>query len=203
MQQVTLSGNARRYTVNNRLYRWHIRQFLKELGRLVETTHPRNVLDVGCGEGFVTAFLKERLPAAELVGVDLSDGALAYARQHFGTQATFQKADIYQLPFPDRTFDTVVCSEVLEHLEDPDRAMQELKRVARRYVVITVPLEPYFKWLNVLGQWLGVSEDPGHVQFWSRRGFEDFVRRHFAEVETTCKHIYQLARGRLSFDRSR
>ncbi len=195
-----VSGNARRYTVDNRLYRWHIRQFLNELGRLVEATRPRTILDVGCGEGFVAAFLKRCLPEAEITGVDLSDAALAYARQHFGELATFQQADIYRLPFPDRSFDTVVCSEVLEHLDDPDRAVGELKRVARRYVVITVPLEPYFKWLNLLGQWLGVSDDPGHVQFWNRDGFETFIRRHFPEAEISCKHIYQLARGRVAFE---
>ncbi len=192
-----VSGNARRYTVNNRLYRWHIRQFLNELGRLVVATQPRCILDVGCGEGFVVAFLKERLPEADITGVDLSEAALSYARKHFGALATFRQADIYALPFPDGAFDTVVCSEVLEHLNEPDRAMHELKRVARQYVVLTVPLEPYFRWLNVLGQWLGVSDDPGHVQFWNRKGFEDFVHRHFKEVEIVRKHIYQLARGRV------
>lgn len=193
------SSNARRYTVNNRLYRWHIQQFLDALAQLVEATQPQTVLDVGCGEGFVAAFLKKRMPETHITGVDLSETALAYARQHFGQCATFQQADIYQLPFPDQVFDTVVCSEVLEHLDDPDRAMRELKRVARRYVVITVPLEPYFRWLNRLGQWLGVSEDPGHVQFWTRSGFEQFVRRHLPKAKISRKHIYQLAQGQVAF----
>lgn len=187
------SGNVRRYTVNNRLYRWHIEQFLKELGRLVAATQSHTLLDVGCGEGFVVAFLKTQLPETDIVGIDLSETVLACAREHFGHLAAFRQANIYQLPF----LDTVVCTEVLEHLHDPDRAVCELKRVARRDVVITVPLEPYFKWLNRLGQWLSVSGDPGHVQFWDRDGFEAFIHHHFPEAVITRKHIYQLARGRI------
>ncbi|GBD02044.1 putative methyltransferase YcgJ [bacterium HR18] len=195
MPQGALSGNLRRYTVNNRLYRWHIAQFLEQLATLVAQTQPKTLLDVGCGEGFVAAFLKQRLPEVEITGIDASVSALAYAQAHFGQYATFRRGDIYGLPFPDRAFDTVVCSEVLEHLEDPESAIAELKRVARRYVVLTVPLEPYFRWLNRLGQWLRVSEDPGHVQFWTHAAFKRLVQQHFNEAKLYRKHIYQLACG--------
>jgi ubiquinone/menaquinone biosynthesis C-methylase UbiE len=195
MLQDALSGNLRRYTVNNRLYRWHILQFLEQLATLVVQTQPKTLLDVGCGEGFVAAFLKQRLPEVEIMGVDISESALTYARTHFGRYATFYQGNIYRLPFPDRAFDTVVCSEVLEHLEDPGRAIAELKRVACYYVVLTVPLEPYFRWLNRIGQWLHVSSDPGHVQFWTHAQFKRLIRQHFNEVRICRKHIYQLACG--------
>ncbi len=92
----------------------------------------RNVLDVGCGNGFVT----ERLRAENLVvGLDTSDEALAW----FDGTCVVGKSE--SLPFADEAFDGVICTEVLEHLaEKPFRStLAELARVAKYYLVISVP----------------------------------------------------------------
>lgn len=62
------------------------------------------------------------------------------------------KGDIMALPFEDKKYDAVVCSQVLEHLENPIAAIAELKRVAKKQIIITVPNEPYFT-LFRLGCW--------------------------------------------------
>lgn len=187
------STNHHKYTVDNRLYQWHLRQFLECLHEMLADTHPRTVLDAGCGEGFVTDFVKRQNTDLRITGVDLSEKAIRYARERFGEQAHFCTGDLYDLPFPDDSFDTVLCSEVLEHLEAPGQAAAELRRVARNYVVITVPLEPYFKWLNDLGQWMGLSPDPGHVNFWTKDSFQTFIERHYSEAEFNWKHVFQIA----------
>ncbi len=151
------------------------------------------MLDAGCGEGFVTRYLAQQNPALRLTGVDLSREAIAYAQEHFGELARFRTGSLYKLPFSDNSFDTVLCSEVLEHLDDTRRAVNELKRVARRYVLITVPREPYFKWLNDMGRRLGVSPDPGHVNFWTKKTFQDFIKSHFNAPVFATKHVYQMA----------
>ncbi|NBC17868.1 MAG: methyltransferase domain-containing protein [Bacteroidetes bacterium] len=187
------SANHHKYTVDNALYQWHLQAFLDELCAMLDRAAPQTVLDAGCGEGFVTDRLARHDADLTLTGIDLSEGAIAYARKHFGHQAQFVVGSIFELPFEDDQFDAVVCSEVLEHLDTPGRAVEELRRVARGHVLITVPREPYFQWLNDVGQWLGLSPDPGHVNFWSKADFQAFVEGHFDHVRFAWKHIYQLA----------
>src|SRR5690606_13332847 len=185
------SPNLRKYTSGSKIYDWHLRSVMRRVCDLVEQTNPQSLLDAGCGEGFALDVLARRFPEVRFTGVDLSEEAIAFAQNRFGERARFRTGSIYKLPFSDRAFDTVLCSEVLEHVDDPSAAIRELKRVARNYVIITVPLEPYFQWLNVIGQKLGFSLDPGHVNFWTKRAFVKFMRYHFEEPEFAWKHIYQ------------
>lgn len=187
------STNHHKYQTPNRLYQWHLQAFLDCLYDMVEQTNPRTVLDAGCGEGYTVKYLAERNSEWKLTGVDLSEGAINYAEALLGDRAKFRTGSVYKLPFSDRSFDTVICSEVLEHLDEPERAVSELKRVARNAVVITVPREPYFQWLNNVGQRLGLSPDPEHVNFWKKDEFQDFVRAHFERAQFQWKHTYQLA----------
>jgi len=92
----------------------------------------RSVLDVGCGDGFVISGLDEKI---EAVGVDLSAEALKHVRR------PTKQASITELPFADGSFDLVMANDVLEHLGDADfaKATAELRRVSRRYVLVTVP----------------------------------------------------------------
>lgn len=202
MSEVTYPGtydspNFRKYTSRSRIYSWHLRLVLDEVDRLVASTNPKTVLDAGCGEGFGVDSLRRRLPDAKITGVDQNENAVAYARERFGQHGTFRTGSLYKLPFSDRSFDTVLCIEVLEHLDEPLKAIQELKRVARGSVVVGVPLEPYFQWLNRLGQRFGISLDPGHVNFWTRRTFENLMQHHFEEPEFTRKHTYQFMLARM------
>ena len=187
------SANHHKYTHQNRLYQWHLQAFLDSVYALLERTHAQTVLDAGCGEGFVTQALAQKNPELRFTGMDLSAEAVAFAQQHFGELARFRTGNLYKLPFSDNAFDVVLCSEVLEHLEDMDRAIAELKRVARHHVLITVPREPYFKWLNDIGRGLGISPDPGHVNFWTKKTFQGFINSHFASAVFAWKHVYQLA----------
>ena len=92
----------------------------------------RSVLDVGCGDGFVLSGLDEKI---EAMGVDLSAEAIKHVRR------PTKQASITELPFADGSFDLVMANDVLEHLGDADfaKATAELRRVSRRYVLVTVP----------------------------------------------------------------
>ncbi len=92
----------------------------------------RSVLDVGCGDGFITNALPGRL---RVVGLDISPQALAHLRRPAVV------GSVLELPFADRSFDLVMVNDVLEHLPDEAyaRARRELVRVADRYVLVTVP----------------------------------------------------------------
>lgn len=93
----------------------------------------KSVLDVGCGNGFVTQHIMAKL----VVGLDPSPEALAL----FDGKKVSGLADA--LPFEDRSFETIVCAEVLEHLPDPvyDKVVKELARVARQQIIIGIPFD--------------------------------------------------------------
>lgn len=83
------------------------------------------VLEVGCGAGHLLA----RLPAGRPFGLDLSEALLAQTAKRLDGRAALIQADAERLPFRDRVWDRVYCSEVLERTPDPDAALAELRRV--------------------------------------------------------------------------
>jgi SAM-dependent methyltransferase len=97
----------------------------------------RSVCDVGCGTGHLLRHVLGRRPEiATAVGVDF----VAPERDPEGRIA-YVPALIEALPFPDRAFDTVVCTHVIEHILDYRRAIAELRRIAARRLIVVVPRE--------------------------------------------------------------
>ena len=92
------------------------------------------ILDVGCGTGEITTRLAALYPEASLVGVDLIARHLTLGRENaaaYGARVTFREADAFALPFPDATFDLVVCRHMLQAVPRPEEAMAEMVRVLR------------------------------------------------------------------------
>lgn len=138
-----------------------------------------SVLEVGCGEGHVTAKLAEFFPGARVLGTDLSPEIIAIARREHPGLA-FETRSVYEPAPPGESWDLIIACEVLEHLDEPERAVQLLARQARRALVFTVPREPIWRVLNVArGKYLSrLGNSHGHVQHWSRSGFLTMLRRH-------------------------
>lgn len=115
-------------------YYWHTHEHY----RVVEQYLWMHVLDVGCGPGFLAARCFPNI--GWYTGIDISEAAIAQARKLF-PGAHFHVLDVEhnKLPFSDNEFETVVCSETLEHLADHSIILPELKRVSKVYIVITVP----------------------------------------------------------------
>ncbi len=189
------SANLFKHTHPNPLYRAFIARFNARLLALADTVRPHSVLEVGCGEGFVLRYLAQRRPDWHLAGCDVSAGAIAYARRYCPCDVSLQVGDIYRLPVASAAFDLVICSEVLEHLDDVSAALAELIRVSRGHVVITVPHEPFFRLLDQLAVWLKLGPGSGHRQFWTAAGFRRLMRRYFQRVNFSYSPPYQLALG--------
>jgi O-antigen biosynthesis protein len=98
------------------------------------------VLDAGCGVGYGTAYLARA--ARRVIGVDVSDDAISYARTRYGDdEVEFLVADVLDLPFEERSFDTVCSFEIIEHVTDAERFVAELARVLkpRGLLILSTP----------------------------------------------------------------
>jgi len=96
--------------------------------------HPagEKILDVGCGTGSMSFALAERGDHESIVGIDVSDGFVAYAKsQNRDDRTQFEVGDATSLPYDDGHFDRAVSQLVLQFLPDPFPAVEEISRVVR------------------------------------------------------------------------
>lgn len=100
------------------------------------------ILDAGCGRGAFIVTMGKEMP---IVGVDIDHKALVRLKETIKKEkiqsAELIIADLTHLPFIDKTFGTVICSEVLEHIDDTEKGYFELIRVLKRngYAIISMP----------------------------------------------------------------
>ena len=107
------------------------------IARIANDLVGASVCDVGCGSGYLVERLREAKPEIpRFAGVDF---VLNSAERHAGIE--WHAAKIEALPFADRAFDTVVCTHVIEHILDYRRAIEELRRITARRLIIVVPRE--------------------------------------------------------------
>ncbi len=174
------TSNFRKHTSSNRLQRALIDRFHEKITGIVRSLDPQTLLDAGCGEGFVAEIFLQAMPELQLTGFDPLPEAVELARRR-NPGAIFDVGSIYEIPHPDHSFDVVCCFEVMEHLHEPDKALAEMARVARRAVVMSVPHEPFFCLSNAARgkNWdiRPIGSDPDHRNFWSRETFGQFVQR--------------------------
>ena len=94
-----------------------------------------SVLDCGFGPGTITCDIAEHIPGGRVVGIDTDESQVGVAAQNAETRGLenveFRRASVYELPFPDGSFDAVFSHAVLEHLEEPATAITEFHRVLK------------------------------------------------------------------------
>lgn len=96
------------------------------------------ILDAGCGKGYLLNLLAEKFPSGSLYGLDFVDA-------NPGTKKyRFVNGEVSGLPFGDKSMDIVICAHTIEHIIDPEKAITELKRVARKKLIFVTPKQKYF-----------------------------------------------------------
>jgi ubiquinone/menaquinone biosynthesis C-methylase UbiE len=167
-----------KYRTGNPFARYLMRGFLRSLAGLYGDCRPRSVLEVGCGEGRLAQYLCGIAPKPDRF--EITDVDISRVDAGLDPEISVRQASIYELPYAPETFDLVVCCEVLEHLDEPDRGLAEVTRVARRHVLLSTPWEPVWRALNIArGRYVrALGNTPGHVQHFSRRGLERLASRH-------------------------
>jgi SAM-dependent methyltransferase len=169
-----------KYGSSNPLVKRMMAGFFGALDAALPAERPDRVLEVGVGEGEVFERVRARWADVPYAAVDLPDADLAADWRARGLAGMF--ADIGRLPFPDASFGLVLAIEVLEHVPDPDLALDELARVARHHLVLSVPREPIWRAANLArGKYVGaLGNTPGHVNHWSSGAFTRLVGSRFA-----------------------
>ncbi|MFH1593032.1 MAG: class I SAM-dependent methyltransferase [Candidatus Woesearchaeota archaeon] len=110
----------------------------ERLAKILDLVTGNSVLEVGCATGYILNYVASKKNIQESVGVDLNDGRLWVAKKKY-PNSKFYKADLLSLPFSDKSFDTVLLPEILEHISQPKKALDEAIRIAKREVIITLP----------------------------------------------------------------
>ena len=187
MNTAEVGGNVYdKYGTSNPVARRLMAGFTSQLDQLVERTGAGEGHEVGCGEGELAIRLARR--GIAMRGTDAFPQVLEEARRRAaeaGVEIDFAATPVEELDPARHAAELIVCCEVLEHLEDPERALDVLAGLARPWLIASVPREPLWRALNLARlSYVGdLGNTPGHLNHWSRRDFVRFLTRRFEVVE--------------------
>lgn len=175
-----------KYHTANPIARRLMRGFLDAFDALAARVPPSPALEIGCGEGELSIRLARR--GFRMRGFDISADIVEEARRRAaaaGVAAEFHTQPIETIDSVVEAAPFVVCCEVLEHLDDPQRGVDVLAELAQPYLLASVPREPLWRMLNMArGKYLAaLGNTPGHLNHWSRSGFLRLLSARFEIVE--------------------
>lgn len=135
-----------------------------------------------------------RLRAPRIVGVELDPRRAILARS-INPEAHIAIADVQRLPFPRACLDLVIMAEVFEHVGGPEAALKEAARVSRKYLLASVPNEPWWRIGNMirLKYLRNLGNTPEHINHWSARGFARFLSQSFSVLELKKPFLWTFA----------
>ncbi len=193
----TVTGNTfDKYGATNPVVRRLMSGFEDALDELLARARPGSMLDVGCGEGVLTHRWAQRLGSGRVVGIDLEDPKL---RVEWAARASenleFRSMPAERLAFADDEFDLAAAIEVLEHVRDPGRTLDEMARVARHHLIVSVPREPLWRALNLArGAYVReLGNTPGHVNHFSKQAFTRLLEHHGEVIEVRSPFPWTMA----------
>lgn len=149
-----------RFTKYSKHGAYHWRQYVKgtkyktHVDRIIAWVQEDSVLDIGAGDGLITYLLSA-------VGIDNEPAAIKIAKT---LQVDVSLGDIYNLPYSEDMFEAVTLIDVIEHLDEPERALLECRRVAPVLYVATPEL--------------GMVNDKFHVKEWTRTELPIFMKEN-------------------------
>ena len=164
-----------KYRSKNPIHQLLMRGFLASARNLLSQIDFESILEVGCGPGDLASRILP--PECDYLGIDIDASQVELAKHRY-PQLEFTVGSAYELPVESKSRDLVIACEVFEHLVEPEKALAEIARVAKRWVLISVPWEPAWRILNVARgkYWSSFANTPGHVQHFSRRAIQQLIR---------------------------
>lgn len=175
---------------------WHTKKLNEVLKAIENTENPKKILDVGCASGWFISEIQKRYPRTLCYGIDIYDDAIKYARKRY-PKIKFNIADAHKIPYKDETFDIVVCTEVLEHVDDPGKVLTEIKRVLKRNSTAIIELDSgswlfsvvWFIWRKFKGRiW-----NDSHLHSFNVKKLENLINQCGFRVSKKKKFDFDMA----------
>ena len=189
------AGNLfNKYESENPLVKIMVKKFFSDIESIINPVKRdiKSAFEIGCGEGYVTGYINNM--GIPIAGADVSSRIIEIARKnHPGIN--FSVLSIYDLNTIHTRYDLIVANEVFEHLSNPEGAIEEIKKITGKYILISVPNEPYFRIANILRlKYLkDVGNTPGHRNHWSKKSFRLFLSTHGLKIkEIKCSTLWTI-----------
>jgi len=177
------------YGRSSPLIRLFERRRLAHIRRMMAPVAGERLLEVGCGGGHVLRLF----PQCQLTGVDVSGEMLRKARRNLrGLDVRLVKGELFDVDFEPRSFDGIICSEVLEHVIDPESILEQMQLLLAPggRVVVTIPNDHLIHTLKACVRRSGLSRIPPfrrvswggdqfHLHVWRARDMRDLLERYF------------------------
>lgn len=169
-----------KYLKSNFIIQKLIKNFYWSIERIISEIEVNKILEVGCGPGFSTQYLTKILNDKDFQASEYKLDLVKEAQKR-NPEIKIQQESIYELKRTTDSFDLIIALEVLEHLENPDLALKELRRVTSKYCLLSVPNEPLWRILNIcrLKYLKNFGNTPGHIQHWPKDKFTHLLSKYF------------------------
>jgi len=153
----------------------------------------QKILDIGCGLGEHLSLLGKRKLK---VGIEISPHRIKIATKLHKHDATlFEVGNAYRLAYADHAFDTVIMIDVIEHLENPEEALKEIKRVLEPggTLILQTPNYPvkrvYDFGMRLMGKRKSLSDDPTHIAKFNCFKLKRMLGKHFAIIDIIPRNL--------------
>ncbi|MCC6472864.1 MAG: methyltransferase domain-containing protein [Burkholderiales bacterium] len=164
------------------------------------------VLDLGCGAGYGSSMLLAS--ATEVLGIDISEEAIEYARTHYiGSGLRFQAGDVTRLSIEPRRYEAIVCFEVIEHIHHPEEVLQRAARILdnkgifisstpnRAVKVSSIP-NPFHCREYTLNEYTSLLREQFSDERWDIDIFGQFFKgKTYTSLRTALKNTYLGVKG--------
>ncbi len=187
--QDNIAGNYyNKYESQNPIAKWLTTNFKRNLLELIRQTGADDIHELGCGEGYLSAYISAHIKPKTFRASDYSTEIIKKANSIHGDQGViFSQKSIYDIAEQDSA-QLIICCEVLEHLEDPEEALAAIQNISPEFIVFSVPREPLWRITNMarLKYLRDMGNTPGHLQHWSTQSFKKMISNYFTidEVRT-------------------
>ncbi|MHA7059938.1 class I SAM-dependent methyltransferase [Aquimarina sp. M1] len=171
-----------KYKDENFISKYLVDSYFKSVQKLLgKINNVNSAHEIGCGEGRSTVRLSKMI--SNLTASEYVEGLVVKAKSNNPNLNIFQES-VYELKYDTASIDLVFLLEVLEHLDYPETAIEEIKRISKKYLILGVPREPLWRFLNMCRfKYLkDFGNTPGHLNHWSKKSIVKLVEKEFGKV---------------------